>query len=245
MESTFCDTRHNQAVSVQFFLYQDGLPGISLVIPETGEPWMMASFHPGADYIAIAREEGAAIDEETIFIKTWSEGAGIEKVLSRAGIICADKPTVKIEAGYVNYHGFRLTDAAMTVINGLRQEMQMSQQKQTASDAFGLHVQQNQLADDAFASYNFGDGLTVVGSSGWQIETFDGKDDWTKVVYVECDDDEPNADSHKVSFHAAFARGTAILNEAYAYWCENGAEIGSPGNTKNDETIKSARMSPK
>ena len=93
-----------------------------------------------------------------------------------------------------------------------------------------LSNQQGALADDAFESYNFGADVTVVGAEGWQRDTFDGKDDWTKVVYVECDDDESEADSHKVSFHAAFVEGTATLDEAYAYWCESGTLIGTPGN---------------
>lgn len=99
-----------------------------------------------------------------------------------------------------------------------------------------LRAQQEALADDAIASYNFGDGVTVVGSDSWQRDTFDGKDDWTKVVYVECDEDGPNDDSHKVSFHAAFVEGTTTLDEAYAYWCENGSEIGSPG-TENCKAV--------
>lgn len=89
-----------------------------------------------------------------------------------------------------------------------------------------LRKRQEALANNAFASYSFGDGLSVIGSAGWQMETFDGKDDWTKVVYVACDDDPPGTDSHRVSFHAAFAEGSINLAESYAYWCENGAEIG-------------------
>lgn len=89
-----------------------------------------------------------------------------------------------------------------------------------------LRSQQKILAQDAFASFNFGDDLTVVGADSWDVDTFDGKDDWTKVVYVVVKDEGPDADSHKVSFHVAFNSGTTTTDEAYAYWCENGAEFG-------------------
>ena len=89
------------------------------------------------------------------------------------------------------------------------------------------HEIQQTLAEDALASYNFGEGVEVVGQGGWQKDTFDGKDDFIKVIYVQCHDDGPESDSHKVSFHAAFHMGTTKLMEAYAYWCENGCEIGS------------------
>jgi hypothetical protein len=92
-----------------------------------------------------------------------------------------------------------------------------------------LRAEQEALADDAFASFDFGEEVSCVGTDEWERSTFDGKDDWNKVVYVECDDDDPDDDSHKVSFHAAFVEGTVTLDESYAYWCESGAEIGSPG----------------
>jgi hypothetical protein len=92
-----------------------------------------------------------------------------------------------------------------------------------------LRAEQASLADDALESFDFGVGVTFVDSDGWERSTYDGKDDWTKVVYVECCDDAPDDDSHKVSFHVAFVEGTATLDEAYAYWCDSGAEIGAPG----------------
>lgn len=98
---------------------------------------------------------------------------------------------------------------------------------QSESELSGdLRSEQKILAQDAFASFNFGEDLTVVGSDSWDVDTFDGKDDWTKVVYVSVKDEGPDADSHKVSFHVAFNSGTTTINEAYAYWCENGAEFG-------------------
>ena len=81
-------------------------------------------------------------------------------------------------------------------------------------------------AEGLFATYNFGEGFTVAASKPFTKDTFDGKDDYTKVVYVECADDDPETPSHRVSFHAAFKVGTTQLIEAYAYWCENGCEMG-------------------
>jgi len=100
-----------------------------------------------------------------------------------------------------------------------------------------LVSQQKALADRAVAAYRFGDGLTVVGSEDWKMDTFDGKDDWTKLVYVKCDNDGPNDGPHKISFHAAFKQGTSSLDESYAYWMETGSEIGSPGAANNDALL--------
>lgn len=98
-----------------------------------------------------------------------------------------------------------------------------------------LRTRQEALADDALASYNFGEGVTVVESDAWQRDTFDGKDDLTRVVYVQYEDDPPDADSHRISFHAAFEQGTLTLKEAYAYACDNGAEIGFQGERQQVE----------
>lgn len=90
-----------------------------------------------------------------------------------------------------------------------------------------LRTQQEVLADNAFASYKFGDDAIVVGFEKWSVDTFDGKDDWTKVVYLKFDDQGDMEPSIKVSFHAAFAAGTLVLNEAYAYDFETGTELGA------------------
>jgi len=92
-----------------------------------------------------------------------------------------------------------------------------------------LVPQQQAVAEDALAVYRFGEGLTVVGVEAWKMDTFDGRNDWTRLLYVTDASDGAHADLHKVSFHAAFKEGTATLVEAYAYWMESGSEIGSPG----------------
>ena len=96
-----------------------------------------------------------------------------------------------------------------------------------SSDAVpSLREQQEHLADNAFELFEFGDGVSVAASDAWSVESFDGKDDWTKVVYVVTAGDDPEKDSDKVSLHVAFVAGTTAIDESYAYLCESGAEIG-------------------
>lgn len=80
-------------------------------------------------------------------------------------------------------------------------------------------------ADDEFAKYNFGEGVTVEESDGWNT---DDKDDYTKIVYVSYDDDAPEDDSHKVSFHVRFTPDGKV-DDVYALEMERGNDIGSRG----------------
>lgn len=92
-----------------------------------------------------------------------------------------------------------------------------------------ISAQQEALADEAFETYRFGKGLKVEQREGWDTESYDGQDDWTRVVRMSRAGDKPNADLHDVSFHVKFIAGTTRIDEAYAYWCKTGADIGSPG----------------
>lgn len=79
-------------------------------------------------------------------------------------------------------------------------------------------------ADAAFEKYNFGDCVSVEGFNGWDDTD---TEDWIRVVYVHFDDDAPDADSHKVSFHVKFANEVSgVVEEAYALLVSNGGEIG-------------------
>jgi hypothetical protein len=80
------------------------------------------------------------------------------------------------------------------------------------------------LADDAFASYAFGDDVVVVGSDNW---CKDDPDDFTKIVYIEGDDAGPDSDSERVSFHVRFTSAGAI-SEVYALLMRTGGDIGTP-----------------
>lgn len=78
------------------------------------------------------------------------------------------------------------------------------------------------LADREFELYDFGEGVMVLDHGRWN--TSDPRD-YTKIAYVEFEDDAPEADSHKVSFHVRFdAAGKVTV--AYALECDKGQEIG-------------------
>jgi len=61
--------------------------------------------------------------------------------------------------------------------------------------------QREALADAEFAQYEFGDGVTVSESDNWDKNDVA---DFTKIVYITCDVDAPDADSERVSFHVRF-----------------------------------------
>lgn len=102
-----------------------------------------------------------------------------------------------------------------------------------------IREQQDALADTAFESYDFGEGVQVESHGHWDVDSYDGMDDFTKVAYVRCDDDAPDAETHKVSFHVKFVTGTLQMDESYGYWCETGVHIGSPqSNPAPNESCK-------
>ena len=81
----------------------------------------------------------------------------------------------------------------------------------------------DRLADEAFETFNFGDGVTVEASNGWDADD----DDWNKVVFVSFDDDAADADSHKVSLHVRFEEESDVIAEVYALLCRTGGMIGA------------------
>lgn len=82
-------------------------------------------------------------------------------------------------------------------------------------------AQREALADELFEEYDFGDGVEVVAHDSWNTED---SDDLTKIVYVRFDDDPPDADSHKLSFHVRFENGEV---DAYALDMRTGNDVGS------------------
>ena len=103
---------------------------------------------------------------------------------------------------------------------GVVEEMLVDSALPSARD---IEARQRTVAQEAYEHFRFGEGALVVGSDGWQTDI---NNDWMKIVYVELDDDDADASSHKVSFHAKFKHGSATLAEAYAIWCSSGAEFG-------------------
>jgi hypothetical protein len=82
--------------------------------------------------------------------------------------------------------------------------------------------QREALADSEFEQYQFGDGVTVSEHDNW---CKDDLADFTKMVYITCDGDAPDADSERVSFHVRFnADGT--VSDAYGLLMRSGSDIG-------------------
>lgn len=71
---------------------------------------------------------------------------------------------------------------------------------------------QTEKADDSFAEYDMGDGITVIDSSGWQT---DGPDRLIRSFYYE-DEDKPSDSSSRASFCVNF-KGKKLL-EGYVNW---------------------------
>lgn len=82
------------------------------------------------------------------------------------------------------------------------------------------------IADRIFEVYDFGDGVQVLDHGRW--DTSDPLD-YTKIAYVKYDDDPPEADSHKVSFHVRFDAAGKVT-DAYALECDKGQDIGRRGD---------------
>ena len=98
-------------------------------------------------------------------------------------------------------------------------------------------TRREEVADDEVASYNFGEGVKVVAMDGWDTSDLN---DLTKIVYVEYDDDKPDDDSHKVSFHVRFDAEGAV-DDAYALEMRHGNDIGSRGTAVKSQAEASAR----
>lgn len=83
-------------------------------------------------------------------------------------------------------------------------------------------LQEKQLvANQAFENYEFGDGLEIVGTDGW--DTTDPQD-FIRVAYAR-NTDNPNKDSEKISFHVRFDQAD-LVEDVYALECKHGTEIG-------------------
>lgn len=86
------------------------------------------------------------------------------------------------------------------------------------------------LADEEFARYEFGEGVTVSESDNWDTNE---PDDFTKIVYITADDDPPDADSERVSFHVRFNPDGSV-DDAYGLLMRTGGDIGSRPANKAD-----------
>lgn len=96
------------------------------------------------------------------------------------------------------------------------------------------------VIQEMYEQYDFGSGVQVVGSDGWQN---DGTSDHTRIVYVEFEPEEgeePSESSHKVSFHVKLKENSLEVEDVYGLLMSNGTEIGSwnpPKSTNTKKTI--------
>lgn len=90
------------------------------------------------------------------------------------------------------------------------------------------------LADDEFESYNFGEGVTVSQSDNWDKNE---ADDLVKIVYVTFDDDLPDADSSKISFHVRFNPDGSV-DDAYGLDMESGNDVGFRPADRMDDILQ-------
>lgn len=103
-------------------------------------------------------------------------------------------------------------------------EMRERMASQEDGEGAGTVIDRESMADALFEHYDFGDGVQVLDHGRWN--TSDPLD-FFKTVYVEYQDDAPDADSRKVSFHVRFTERGAAL-ETYALECDSGQVIGVP-----------------
>lgn len=95
---------------------------------------------------------------------------------------------------------------------------------------------QSNLADDEFESYDFGEGATVAGFSGWNK---DDPRDYTRMVYLSHEDSAPEADTERVSFHVRFDIDGNV-DEVYGLEMRNGNQIGVRGIDRNSDINREA-----
>jgi hypothetical protein len=84
------------------------------------------------------------------------------------------------------------------------------------------------IADAEFETYKFGEGVKVAGFDGWDTNDLD---DFTKIVYIVCDDHGPEDDSIKVSFHVRFDE-SGNVDDVYGLVFSSGNDIGTRGETQ-------------
>ncbi len=78
-----------------------------------------------------------------------------------------------------------------------------------------------QLANEALADYNFGEGVTVEAVNGWESNSRDTE--MSCAVFLKFDTDEPEDDTHLGRFTVDFTNGKV----SYASCCCEGQMFGT------------------
>ena len=97
-----------------------------------------------------------------------------------------------------------------------------------------LEKQRDLISQEMYEKYDFGSGVVVTDSEGWGK---DGTSDFTKIVYVEFDD-EPSEASHRISFHVKFKDNSEEVEDVYGLLMSNGSEIGHLPKAKTAAKLK-------
>jgi len=89
-----------------------------------------------------------------------------------------------------------------------------------------VQERQKAAAETAFASYNFGERVSVELVRPWSVNDSDDTDDWVREIRINPDTLDTLPATVLASFHVKFARGTTLLEDTYALLMSTGAEIG-------------------
>lgn len=78
-----------------------------------------------------------------------------------------------------------------------------------------MDSKRQEAADQAYASYDFGEGVEVDDASGWERVT--PGEVWTRPVFVRTDDGEPDGVAcHRLTFTVRFQPDSEVITETYA-----------------------------
>ncbi|ABM97002.1 hypothetical protein [Methylibium petroleiphilum] len=89
-----------------------------------------------------------------------------------------------------------------------------------------MDSKRQEVADKAYSSYNFGQGVEVEDAGGWERVT--PGSEWSRPVFVRTDDDAPSSDTTRLTFVVSFQADTDRVIDAFAI-DSNGRMWGSKG----------------
>lgn len=121
-------------------------------------------------------------------------------------------------------------DIPATIFEGTYAKVSGQAGKPEASEP-SLETLRRQAADDAFERYDFGSGVTVEDSDGWEFVSGNGPWAWSRAVFLSFGD--LNADSRKAVFKVAFADKSATPVSVMALL--DGVPVGRSGTPRQAE----------
>ncbi len=79
-----------------------------------------------------------------------------------------------------------------------------------------------QICDQALAEYNFGEGVTLEATSGWEYSS--NSSEVTCPVFLRFEEDDPEADTHLGTFSVVIEKGKVVQADCLC----DGEMIGFP-----------------